>query len=291
MAMVRNKIFIVGHDNVGKLDFVKDVFKVSELPFPQSLVDGQLEELEGSHAGLRIPWTIDTKYYTANVDFWIDTVIADSVEKDIQAYTNEGHGVTKAIDAFVYVFRKDKPETFQSLALWLSFLEVCEPSIRLCIGAGDTTEKEKGTASIDYEEWCLDNEFEYIDREEVTEDPLDKAGVELAVEVLKTNMWDGSTHKETVLQAPQSMDHGLLQELHHLSLEQEKAADDTSFPTDEEVQKMQRQLFEDFDNEDGFDTTFEAIKAMRDRGKDLPDEERRRLAASVAMSFASQMGI
>ncbi|KAL0074529.1 hypothetical protein J3Q64DRAFT_1732466 [Phycomyces blakesleeanus] len=309
--MFRNKIFIVGHANVGKLEFVKGAFKSSETEFPESLVEDQLKELNGSHAGLRIPWTIDTKYYTANVDFWLDEIAPDTIEKDIKAYTEQSHGITEAIDAFVYVFRKDKPETFSSLRSWLPFLEKCDPSIRLCVGKTEkNAQKTNSKETIDYEEWCLDNEFEYIDLDETTEDPLDKAGVELAVEVLKTNMWDGSTHKDTVGQKPHKPEYKddnaldedddeeeFYRELQKLNIKHDRhdqsdeTNDDLGLPNQDEINMMKNQLFGDLDGEDGLDKAFETLNAMREKGKDLPDAERRKLAAQVALSFAAQLGV
>ncbi|KAI9008755.1 hypothetical protein CLU79DRAFT_776750 [Phycomyces nitens] len=309
--MLRNKIFIVGHANVGKLDFVKGAFECSETEFPKEIVDNQLKELNDSHAGLRIPWTIDTKYYTANIDFWLDEIAPESIEKDIKAYTDQSHGITKVIDAFVYVFRKDKPETFSSLSFWLPFLEECDPSIRLCVGRTGDCKNTEPKETIDYEEWCLDHEFEYIDLDETTKDPLDKAGVELAVEVLKTNMWDGSSHKDTVGQKPHRPEYNKKEEdyedededdeeefyrelqklnIKHDGIQSDENDDDFGLPNQDEINMMKNQLFADLDGEDGLDKAFETLNAMREKGKDLPDAERRKLAAQVALSFAAQLG-
>ena len=46
------------------------------------------------------------------------------------------------------------------------------------------------------EDWCLDHQFEYVDLDENTVEPLDKAGWDLAVDVLQTNLWDGMSQKE-----------------------------------------------------------------------------------------------
>lgn len=74
-------------------------------------------------------------------------------------------------------------------------MERCEPSVLLCVsGVKETTDESKDSSSI--EEWCLDHQFEYVDLQEKTVEPLDKAGWDLAVDVLQTNLWDGMTQKE-----------------------------------------------------------------------------------------------
>jgi hypothetical protein len=51
---------------------------------------------------------------------------------------------------------------------------------------------------------------------------------------------------------------------------------------------MQQELFGAFDDpNDGLDVVFTKIQELRDQGANLPDSERRKLAAKVALSFAS----
>lgn len=74
---------------------------------------------------------------------------------------------------------------------------------------------------------------------------------------------------------------------------------------------MRDQLFGGIDEDDGLDKAFEAIQSMRgkrvlagfsliqvhstvyyvEHGKNMSDEERRKMAAQVALSFAAQLGL
>jgi hypothetical protein len=54
-----------------------------------------------------IPWNIDTKYYTANVDFWLDHIESDAAEA-VKAFTDDEAGISEVVDALVLVFRKDE---------------------------------------------------------------------------------------------------------------------------------------------------------------------------------------
>lgn len=52
---------------------------------------------------------------------------------------------------------------------------------------------------------------------------------------------------------------------------------------------MRKQLFGALDDpNDGLDQAFAQIQSLRDMGTTLPDNERRKLAAQVALSFAAQ---
>lgn len=80
-------------------------------------------------------------------------------------------------------------------------------------------------------------------------------------------------------------------------------------PTESEIRRMQEHLFGDIDKEDGLDKALETMRALRgkldiklvamarltqrvtEQGKNLPDDERRKLAAKVALSFAAQLGV
>lgn len=82
-------------------------------------------------------------------------------------------------------------------------------------------------------------------------------------------------------------------------------------PSESEINKMRDQLFGGIDEDDGLDKAFEAIQSMRgecalaylfvvlvfltiyylEHGKNMSDEERRKMAAQVALSFAAQLGL
>jgi hypothetical protein len=54
-----------------------------------------------------IPWTIDTKYYTAEVDLWLDHIESDA-EAAVKAFVEDENGVCEVVDGLVLVFRKDE---------------------------------------------------------------------------------------------------------------------------------------------------------------------------------------
>ncbi|CEP10104.1 hypothetical protein [Parasitella parasitica] len=301
--MFKNKILVTSQPNGSTLRFVKvktptiDIFAISNnKDFPQSLVDTRLKDTNGELVGVCIPYEIDTKYYTAKVDFWLDEIDRATEKETIKAYCEKDTEISKVIDAFVFIFDKNEPSSFDTAKEWLPFLDQAGPGIRLCIG---TSSKEPLTMEVDAEinDWCLSNSFDYVDMDEKTDIPMDKVRMELALEIIQTNFWDGMVKKKV---SGTIEEEDLLNEIRELklahdkdilSLSEDDEEDIRDMPTQDEINKMRHELFADIDGEDGLDKAFEAIQAMREHGKSLSDEERRKMAAQVALSFAAQLGL
>lgn len=81
----------------------------------------------------------------------------------------------------------------------------------------------------DINDWCLSHGFDYVDMDEVTDTPMDKVGMELALEILQTNFWDGMVKKNT---SGIAEDEDLLREIQELKLQQDK--DTLKFSDDDE---------------------------------------------------------
>ncbi|GAN04855.1 conserved hypothetical protein [Mucor ambiguus] len=297
--MFKNKIFVTSQPNASTLQFVKDIFAASNnREFPQKLVDTRLKDTNGDLVGVCIPYEIDTKYYTAKVDFWLDEIDKVTEKETIKAYCEKDTEISKVIDAFVFIFDKNEPSSFNTVKEWLSFLDQTEPGIRLCIG---TSSEQPFDMQVDAEinDWCLLNSFDYVDMDEKSDIPMDKVGIDLALEIIQTNFWDGMVKKNV---SGVAEDEALLSDLQELKLAHDRdilrlgdGDDDEEeigeMPTQHEIDKMRDELFGDIDGEDGLDKAFEAIQAMREHGKNLSDEERRKMAAQVALSFAAQLGL
>src|SRR5256885_1768909 len=125
--LIRNKILVLGRRGVGKLSIIKRNYKnqiyFSNLSIIKLIYLCNIEILsitnqsfngldieDKNHSGIKIPWEINTKYYSTKVDFWIDeTVHKDCVNKEvIQGYENEENGIGKVVDAILFVFKKDE---------------------------------------------------------------------------------------------------------------------------------------------------------------------------------------
>ncbi|KAI7897574.1 uncharacterized protein BX663DRAFT_527867 [Cokeromyces recurvatus] len=274
--MLKNKIFVTSHPNKSTLQFVIDLFRTSNREFLQTLVDDRLKETKGDVVGVCIPYAIKTKYYSANVDFWLDEI--DPSPDTVKAYCEKDSDVSKVVDAFIYLFDKNKPNTFDAVKRWKPFIEQAEPNVRIVLG---TTSKKPLTEEMEHTiyDWCASNNFMYVDMDETSEMPMDKVGMDLILATLENNMWDGmikekENNKKDELKIMNDLDDDLL-----------------DLPTQDEIESLRKELFGNIDEEDGLDKVFETIQSMREHGKSLSMEERRKMAAKVAFSFAAQFDL
>ncbi|CAG8595620.1 15980_t:CDS:2 [Cetraspora pellucida] len=268
------------------------------------------------HAGKRVPWKIATKYYTAQVEFWIDeTVQKDLADAEvIKGYENEESGIGNVVDAILFVFRKDQPSTFDDIHVYLPFIRIYEPSIILAIGTGKIDANKSHEDEDAFENWCLENGFEYVDAEEEEQENGERVGLNRILEALQSNMWEGMVREPLNDNDSHLEEHENYQELSitQLKLDQKNAKndmmsplhdynsapfdnDDVEFfkdvlPSQKEIESMYNHIFDDFDDEDGLDKVLTRLNSLRERGKTLSDKERRKLAASVACSFGLHVG-
>ncbi|KAG9285423.1 hypothetical protein G9A89_010898 [Geosiphon pyriformis] len=362
----RNKILVLGRRGVGKLSLIKQIIyskdattEKTEPSFTDLESDKSTSKINSgfhhnvlhepedpNHSGHIFPWLISTKYYTANVQFWVDeTLSVDAIDAEvIKAYEAEENGIGSVVDAVIFVFRKDQPSTFNDIHPFLPFIARYEPAITLAVGMGLTLESSVGLTDYDdqFPDWCLENGFEYVDFEAKENlDEHESVGINRILEALKSHMWDGLTRinlpitsktsrallqdddikdvyelghmdpklNQELLEAisrleinENNMDHiiqnrsdtGTLQDHFKAPFDDSDPEFFQDMPTQKEIAKIHEQLFGDFghedqDGEDGMDRILSRLNILREKGKLLPDLERRKLAASVAYSFG--MGI
>ncbi|KAF9350560.1 hypothetical protein BGX26_011276 [Mortierella sp. AD094] len=161
------------------------------------------------HSGVTIPWTIDTKYYSVQVDFWIDETEAQGkAELDRMIESGELDEMGTVVEAVVFCFSKNQPSTFHDIKPWLNFVERHEPSITLCVAtSAPKTETQdmvqdlsmSNEAITDYDDWCLGNGFEFIDLDDQSSDITqdEHVGLDRIMEALAAHMWDGLKRKSS----------------------------------------------------------------------------------------------
>lgn len=187
--MTKNRILVLGRANIDKANVVNRIISESNQDIKTASKD----------SSNLIPWTIDTKYYTADVSFWLDDTVADGDKEAIAMYMNEENGIGDAVDAILFVFDKSSKDTFGDILHFLPFVEKYEPAITLAIGAGSKS-NEKDTKYFD--EWCIENGFEYVDLDAVAESDQEEGleeqiGIGRVLEALQSNMWQGLRRHDT----------------------------------------------------------------------------------------------
>ncbi|KAF9135998.1 hypothetical protein BGW39_009050 [Mortierella sp. 14UC] len=159
------------------------------------------------HSGVTIPWTIDTKYYSVEVDFWIDETDAHgSAELERMVESGDLDEMGAVVEAVVFCFSKNQPSTFNDIKPWLAFVERHEPSITLCVAtdapmnqANARETRLESDVVEDFDDWCLANGFEFID---LQDQPLNSnhdehVGLDRILEALAAHMWDGLKRKSS----------------------------------------------------------------------------------------------
>ncbi|KAI8974989.1 hypothetical protein BDB01DRAFT_381084 [Pilobolus umbonatus] len=294
--MVRNRILVTSESTNSAYNLVKDIFSHSPaLSFPTKEVNDRLKETGGAVTGVCIPYPIDTKYYSADVEYWIDEIAPKDQEEVVREYYENRSTLSEAVDAFIFVFEKTKPESFDTLKKWVPFLDAVDPNIRMCVVASSKTPlTDDKDGEID--DWCIAHNFDLVDMDETTDRVMDKVGIDLVVDILQTNLWDGMVKKngggpvtdDDLVRVYATIE---LQELTVNASVPFKEGDTLELPSRDEIETMHSQLFGSIEEEDGLDRAFEAIQSMREHAKTLPDDERRKIAAQVALSFAAQLGL
>ncbi|KAJ3046231.1 hypothetical protein HDV00_000043 [Rhizophlyctis rosea] len=292
----KNKVLVTGNPGVGKVELVKRI--LSKTRNPPSIPNTQNASLQQP---LVLSCTLDTKYYTAEIGFWVDSAKGVQ-ETDLEEWKQLGNSV----DGFIYVFDRNKPETFTDLRAWASFLSHVEPNVALCIANGPTPDHHSSSASVsgsidEWEDWCVSNGVEFIDimqsaADQTTSDDMlgeEQVGFDRIVEALESNMWDGLRRKQNpnrqreVIGNDEDEDHDAAEEHHDLF------DDINDLPDSEAVRQTHEQIFgrgTDDDEADGFERSLNALRGLREYGQNLPDIERRALAARVALSFGLELG-
>ncbi|KAK3841490.1 MAG: hypothetical protein J3R72DRAFT_444977 [Linnemannia gamsii] len=162
---------------------------------------------KADHSGVTIPWTIDTKYYSVEVDFWIDETDAHgSAELERMVESGDLDEMGGVVEAVVFCFSKNQPSTFNDIKPWLAFVERHEPSITLCVATDAPMNLENARETRlesdvveDFDDWCLANGFEFID---LQDQPLNSnhdehVGLDRILEALAAHMWDGLKRKSS----------------------------------------------------------------------------------------------
>jgi hypothetical protein len=183
----KNKILVVAHPSCNTRALIQRIIG-EELRF-KTLKDSALSCVE---------WTIDTKYYTADVEFWITCEDIYPPEKQSQSFPPESLG--DACEAVMLVFDINKNDMFENLKGWTRFIEEYSPNVLLCVGMGQS---ENSQITHDYHIWCVDNGLEFVELDKMLgkraddfEGPIpDKEGVDRIIEALQSTVWCNLVHK------------------------------------------------------------------------------------------------
>uniref|UniRef100_A0A673LGD8 Alpha- and gamma-adaptin-binding protein p34-like n=1 Tax=Sinocyclocheilus rhinocerous TaxID=307959 RepID=A0A673LGD8_9TELE len=242
------------------------------------------------------PWTINNKYYTANVSL---CVVSSPFDMNTE--------VARSMQAFIVYFDSKTKNGLNSVNSWLSVVEDLAPEVLIlvCDHACDS-----GVSKQEAQQWCLAHAFELVelnpqDLPDEDDDFPESTGVKRIVQALNANVWSSVEMKDE-----HSQGFGLMSSLvasHHnnprpnyVSYEgtesqraennQNNAVDTAVDPMiDIDIQELANLTAGDADVEN-FERLFTKLKEMKDKASSLPHDQRKVHAEKVAKAFWMAIG-
>ncbi|XP_074956873.1 alpha- and gamma-adaptin-binding protein p34 [Phalacrocorax aristotelis] len=250
------------------------------------------------------PWTIDNKYYSADIHLCVvpNTFL---VTEDI----------AESVQAFVVYFDSTIKSGLDSVSEWLPLTEEWLPEVMILVC---NRVSENGVNRQKAQEWCIKHGFELVELspEELPDEDDDfpeSTGVKRIVQALNANVWSN-----VVMKNDRTQGFGLLSTLAgaNCSIGSEENQDTESSPSsagregshlddreegastnnlqidhtvDMDIQELASLTTRDGDLEN-FERVFSKLKEMKDKAATLPHEQRKLHAEKVAKAFWMAIG-
>uniref|UniRef100_A0A671SJW3 Alpha- and gamma-adaptin-binding protein p34-like n=1 Tax=Sinocyclocheilus anshuiensis TaxID=1608454 RepID=A0A671SJW3_9TELE len=254
------------------------------------------------------PWTINNKYYTANVSL---CVVSSPFDMNTE--------VARSMQAFIVYFDSKTKNGLNSVNSWLSVVEDLAPEVLILVcdhacDSGECVSKQEA------QQWCLAHAFELVelnpqDLPDEDDDFPESTGVKRIVQALNANVWSSVEMKDE-----HSQGFGLMSSLvasHHnnprpsqetlsshspsnstdegtesqrAENNQNNAVDTAVDPMiDIDIQELANLTAGDADVEN-FERLFTKLKEMKDKASSLPHDQRKVHAEKVAKAFWMAIG-
>lgn len=254
------------------------------------------------------PWTINNKYYTADVSLCV-----------VSSTFHMSSEIAQSMQAFIAYFDSKAKDGLQKLQPWIPVVEDLAPEVlilvcdRVC---------ENGVTRHEAQQWCLAHAFELVELNpqelpDEDDDFPESTGVKRIVQALNANVWSSVEMKDghnqgfglmsslvasrhnnpRTCQDPPSSSlpvEGTInnEEPNHTESTtntdtQEEAVVDAM--TDLDIQELANLTTGDVDV-DNFERLFTKLKEMKDKASSLPHEQRKVHAEKVAKAFWMAIG-
>ncbi|XP_030282128.1 alpha- and gamma-adaptin-binding protein p34 [Sparus aurata] len=256
------------------------------------------------------PWTINNKYYTADVRLCV-------VPSTFQMSSE----IAQSMQAFIAYFDSTVKDGLEKLHPWISVVEDLAPEVlilvcdRVC---------ENGVSRHEAQQWCLSHAFELVelnpqDLPDEDDDFPESTGVKRIVQALNANVWtsvemkDGHNQGFGLMSSLVASRHNnphshsrqdpasaslpvegspVIEEADHT-----ESSTNTDTPgdtvvdamTDLDIQELANLTAGDADV-DNFERLFTKLKEMKDKASSMPHEQRKVHAEKVAKAFWMAIG-
>ncbi|KAM6960901.1 alpha- and gamma-adaptin-binding protein p34 [Aplochiton taeniatus] len=278
-------------------DLIKQMLGSASLPEPSRHVE----------TVLWYPWTINNKYYTADVTLCV-----------VPSTFNMSSEIAQSMQAFIAYFDSTVKGGLDRLSPWVSVVEDLAPEVLILVCERVC---ETGVTRHEAQQWCLAHSFELVelnpqDLPDEDDDFPESTGVKRIVQALNANVWSSVEMKDehnqgfglmSSLVASRHNNPRPCQDPPSSSLPVEGANDneeaegtkagnaDTQVDTivdpmlDLDIQELANLTAGDADVEN-FERLFTKLKEMKDKASSLPHEQRKVHAEKVAKAFWTAIG-
>ncbi|XP_075326070.1 alpha- and gamma-adaptin-binding protein p34 isoform X2 [Odontesthes bonariensis] len=246
------------------------------------------------------PWTINNKYYTADVSLC-------AVPSTFQMSSE----IAQSMQAFIAYFDSKVKDGLEKLHPWISVVEDLAPEVlilvcdRVC---------ENGVTRHEAQQWCLAHAFELVELNpqelpDEDDDFPESTGVKRIVQALNANVWSSVEMKDGHNQG-----FGLMSSLVASRHNNPRSCQDSPSPnlpaegTNEEASETENNTSADTQADsvvdiqelanltagdadvDNFERLFNKLKEMKDKASSLPHDQRKVHAEKVAKAFWMAIG-
>ncbi|XP_005730114.1 alpha- and gamma-adaptin-binding protein p34 [Pundamilia nyererei] len=254
------------------------------------------------------PWTINNKYYTADVSLCV-----------VSSTFHMSSEIAQSMQAFIAYFDSKAKDGLQKLQPWIPVVEDLAPEVLILVC---DRVYEHGVTRHEAQQWCLAHAFELVELNpqelpDEDDDFPESTGVKRIVQALNANVWSSVEMKDghnqgfglmsslvasrhnnpRTCQDPPSSSlpvEGTVnnEEPNHTESTtntdtQEEAVVDAM--TDLDIQELANLTTGDVDV-DNFERLFTKLKEMKDKASSLPHEQRKVHAEKVAKAFWMAIG-
>ncbi|KAJ0028926.1 hypothetical protein NQD34_003923 [Periophthalmus magnuspinnatus] len=244
------------------------------------------------------PWTINNKYYTAEVSL---CAVPNTFHMSLEIF--------QATQAFIAYFDSSVKDGLEKLNPWISVVEEIAPEVLILVCDQVC---EHGVTRHEAQQWCLSHSFELIelnpqDIPDEEDDFPESTGVKRIIQALNANVWSNVEMKNgkrvvylfiivTVtlfILAGNNQGLGLMNSLVAVagrhSASRSSAEPSVYAMTDLDIREL-ADLTAGNADVDNFERLFTKLKEMKDKASSLPHDQRKVHAERVAKAFWMAIG-
>uniref|UniRef100_A0A8C3AFV7 Alpha and gamma adaptin binding protein n=1 Tax=Cyclopterus lumpus TaxID=8103 RepID=A0A8C3AFV7_CYCLU len=239
------------------------------------------------------PWTINNKYYTADVRLCV-----------VPSTFHMSSEIAQSMQAFIAYFDSSAKDGLEKLLPWISVVEDLAPEVLILVCERVC---ENGVTRHEAQQWCLAHAFELVELSpqelpDEDDDFPESTGVKRIVQALNANVWSSVEMKDghnqgfglisTLVAARHNNPHSCQDPQvsgnlvgRHLMF----TCVHSDAMTDLDIQELANLTAGDADV-DNFERLFSKLKEMKDKASSLPHEQRKVHAEKVAKAFWTAIG-